>query len=87
MSKVIDQFAQGYADASTRIAIKKERKALRKTPEAAEFVTLRATGMRELQIMTSRGWTIATAVPLGRGAGFTSYIMQKARAEVVGDLS
>lgn len=76
-------FAAGYRDAALRITIKKERKALRRTLGMAEYVTLRATGMREVQLLSDRGWEIVTAVPLGRGAGYTSYIMRKPRQAVI----
>ena len=83
MKTFAERFAEGCRDSELRIIIKKERKALRRTPGVAAFVTLRVTGQRELQAFSNRGWTITTAVPLGRGAGFVSYIMQKPRQEVI----
>lgn len=80
-------FAAGYRDAALRITIKKERKALSRTLGMAEYVTLRATGQRELQLLSDRGWEIITSVSLGRGAGFASYIMRKPRQAVIEDLT
>lgn len=59
---------------------KRELKALSKT--AAPLVTMKVNGTKELGLFMGRGWELVCAVPLGRGAGITQYIIKKAREDI-----
>lgn len=79
-------FAQRYQDARNDIMRKTETKALMKTLVTSEFVTMRVNTVKAIEAFSGRGWEIVSSIPLGRGAGITSYIMRKNRLTLINDL-
>lgn len=73
------KFSELYRQATIDSVIRKEKRAIKRTPLDAPFVMIKATGMGEVRALTSRGWEYVSALSLGRGAGFVTHIMRKAR--------
>lgn len=78
-------FTQGFRKGLQEVDRGKELKALRKAPETADRITIKVTGTTELTRFMDRGWELVSSVPLGRGAGFTQYIITKKRSQLVLD--
>lgn len=76
------RFKEAFRQAAIDILVKQELKALKRTPGDSQWVSMKVTGTRDLIKFSNRGWKIASTVPLGRGAGFTQYILWIDRSEL-----
>jgi hypothetical protein len=78
-------FKEGYKRGRQNVLLAMEQKALKKAPLSAEWLVIKVTGTNQLTDFSNRGWEVVSSVPLGRGAGFTQYLMRKKRSQVILD--
>jgi len=70
-------WADALAHAKQAELRKIELKALKRTASNASHVTMKVIGIKQVEAFSDKGWELLSSVPLGRGAGFTSYLMRK----------
>lgn len=70
-----------WRQAENQRLAKKTRKILKKHPKA-QVLHMRVYSTGEMMRATNLGWKMETNLSLGRGAGYQSYLMTAARADL-----